>query len=366
MHQEDRFRISRRDILQTLAAAGAAAIVPAGALFSQATVNKLTARGGAIDVHHHHQPPGLQGGGGAGAAKGGGKGGAGKGGGGRGGGAWTPARSIEEMDKFGIASAILSMTQMGDILYSGTEAGRTAVRTGNDYGAKLMQDNPKRFGLFAAVPLPDLDGCLKEVEYAYDTLKCDGIGIYTNDNGNRWPGDPYYEPMYQELNRRKAIVFMHPLAPKCCTNLNYGAPFNMNEFDFDVTRCVTSLLVNGVLHRYPEIRFIVPHSGGTLPVLAARIQNRYPADAKRAEYIPNGVFAELRKLYYECAHATYPAPLAALTKFAPTSQLLFGTDFSPEPIETTVDQLPTSGLTQDVLQAIERGNAERLFPRFKV
>jgi len=356
--------LTRRDLLR--AGAGvAAATAPALGLFAQATgakVNKLTARGGAIDVHHHHQPPGLGGGGrgGGGAAKAG----AAKGGGGRG--AWTPDFSLEQMDKFGIASAILSMTQMGDILYDGTEKGRAAVRTGNEYGAKLIQQYPKRFGLFASVPLPDVEGCLKEIEYAYDTLKCDGIGIYTNDNGNRWPGDPYYEPMYQELNRRKAIVFMHPLAPKCCTNLNYGAPFNMNEFDFDVTRCVTSLLINGVLHRYPEVRFIVPHSGGTLPMLAGRIQNRFPNDAKHKEYIPNGVLPELQRLFYEVAHGTYPWQLGALTNLVKPSQLLFGTDFSPEPIETTVDNIPTSGLSAEVLQALERGNAERLLPRFKV
>jgi len=345
--------IPRREALKALGTAGAAAMLPLG-LFSQsknAKVNRLTARGGAIDVHHHHQPPGLGG-------RGGGRG--------KGGPVWTPELSLEQMDKFGIAVALLSMTQMGDILYDGTEKGRAAVRTGNEYGAKVMHDHPTRFGLFAAVPLPDIDGCLTEIEYGYDTLKCDGIGMYTNDNGSRWPGDPYFEPMYQELNRRKAIVFFHPLAPKCCTNLNDGVPFNMNEFDFDITRCVSSLLVNGVLHRYPDISFIVPHSGGTLPVLAGRIKDRYPRDAKRAEYIPNGVWPELQKLHYECAHATFPAPLAALTKFVPTSQLLFGTDFSPEPIETTVDELPASGLSQETLQAMERGNAERLFPRFKL
>jgi predicted TIM-barrel fold metal-dependent hydrolase len=350
--------LDRRELLRTLAAAGAIAIPSAVGVFAQATkVNKLTAKGGAIDVHHHHQPPGLGGGGGGGGrGKGKGKGGPG----------WTPELSLEQMDKFGIATSILSLTQMGDILYDGTEKGRAAVRAGNEYGAKLMQDNPKKFGLFASVPLPDIEGCMKEIEYAYDTLKCDGIGIYSNDNGNRWPGDPYYEPMYQELNRRKAIVFIHPLAPKCCANLNDSVPFSMNEFDFDVTRCISSLLVNGVLHRYPEVRFVVPHSGGTVPILAGRIKDRFPNDAKHAEYIPNGVWPELQKLHYECAHGTYPTQLAALTKFVPTSQLLFGTDFSPEPIETTVNELPTSGLSQEVLQAMERGNAEKLLPRFKV
>ncbi len=105
------------------------------------------------------------------------------------------------MDKFDIAVSILSMTQMGDILYDGTERGRKAVRIGNDYGAKVMADHPKRFGLFTGVPLPDIDAVMTEIAYGLDTLKADGIGIYTNDNHNRWPGDPYFDPMWQELNQ---------------------------------------------------------------------------------------------------------------------------------------------------------------------
>src|SRR5438477_2122867 len=146
--------VSRRDMLRALGA-GAAAIPAMRELRAQTEntkVNKLTAKGGAIDVHHHHQPPGLAGAGrgGGGKGKGGGdKGGAANAGAGRGGRVWTPEYSLEQMDKFGIATSILSMTQMGDILYDGTEKGRAAVRTGNEYGAKMMADHPKRFGLFA-------------------------------------------------------------------------------------------------------------------------------------------------------------------------------------------------------------------------
>ena len=270
------------------------------------------------------------------------------------------------MDKFDIAIAILSMTQMGDLLYDGTEKGNAAVRTGNEYGAKIVSQHPKRFGLFTGVPLPDIDAVMKEMEYGLDQLKADGIGIYTNDNNNRWPGDPYYDPMWQEVNRRKAIVYMHPLAPPCCRNLNDSVPTAMNEFDFDITRACTSILANGVLHKYPDVRIIIPHSGGTMPVLAGRIKDRYPSDAKHTEYIPNGVWAELKKFYFDIAHASYAMPLAALLKFASESNILFGTDFSPEPIESTVNELPASGLSPALMRAIERGNAERLFPRFKV
>jgi 6-methylsalicylate decarboxylase len=337
---------NRREVLKTLAAAGAGLALGHDKLHAQ-FVNKSTAKGGRIDVHHHHAPAALQAGG-------------------RGrNGPWTPERSLEQMEKFDIAVAMLSMTQMGDLLYDGTEKGRANVRLGNDYGAKLMAEHPKRFGLFSAVPLPDLDGSLKEIEYGLDQLKADGIGIYTNDNRGRWPGDAYFDPMWQELNRRKTIVYMHPLAPPCCTNLNDGVPTAMNEFDFDITRAATSLLAGGVLHRYAEIRFIIPHSGGTMPVLAGRIKDRYPNDPKHAEYIPNGVYAELQKFYFDIAHASFPMPLAALLKFAPTTHLLFGTDYSPEPIESTVDPLPTSGLSPALMRAIERENAEKLFPRFK-
>jgi len=342
---------SRRELWKRLAIAGAAAALPAAELYGQ-YVNKSTAKGGRIDVHHHHSPPALR---------------TGPGGRGRSGlGPWTPEQSLEQMDKFDIAVAMMSMTQMGDLLYDGTPKGAAAIRTGNDYGAKIMADHPKRFGLFTGVPLPDIDGVMKEIEYGYDTLKADGIGIYTNDNHNRWPGDPYYDPMWQELNRRKAIVYMHPLAPQCCRDLNDSVPTAMNEFDFDITRACTSILANGVLHKYPNIKIIIPHSGGTMPVLAGRIKDRYPADAKHAEYIPNGVWPELKKFYFDIAHASYAMPLAALLKFAPPDQILFGTDFSPEPIESTVDELPKSGLSPQLMKAIERGNAERLFPRFKV
>jgi len=349
--------VSRRDVLKTLGIAGAAAALPSSELFGQ-FVNKSTAKGGRIDLHHHHVPPGL-----------GGFGGAGRGGGrGPGGlrGPWTPEITLEQMDKFDIAVSILSMTQMGDVLYDNTAKGRAAVRAGNDYGAKLMSEHPKRFGLFTGVPLPDIDGVMKEIEYGFDTLKADGIGIYTNDNQTHWPGDPYFDPMWQELNRRNAIVYMHPLAPPCCTNLNDSVSFAMNEFDFDITRGCTSILANGVLHKYPNVKIIIPHSGGTMPMIAGRIKDRYPKDPKHAEYIPNGVIAELQKFYLDIAHASFPYPMAAMMKFALLDHILFGTDFPFEPMESTVNELPGLGLSAKVMRAIERENAERLLPRFKV
>jgi 6-methylsalicylate decarboxylase len=333
----------RRRFLSLLAAAGAVSLVPSTSLRARQRGVKLNVRGGAIDVHHHLQPPGGASGGRY---------------------PWSVQLSLDAMDKFGISVAMLSMTQNGDFLYNGTEAGRAAVRGGNELGAKLMQQYPAKFGLFAGIPMPDLEGSLREVEYAFDTLKADGVGIYTNDNKGRWPGDPYFEPLWQELNRRNAIVYMHPLAPTCCSNLTYGPSAAMVEYDFDVTRAVASIVVNGVMFRYPNIRWITVHSGGTVPMLAGRMKDRVPAGSDK--YLPNGLYAELRKWYFDIAHASFPWPMAALRAFMPETQILFGTDYTPEPIESTVNELPALKLSPAFERMMLRGNAERLFPRFKL
>ena len=275
----------RREFLKALSVAGAGAMLPAAELLAQQPKFKFTSKAGAIDVHHHMAPPGLPGAVGgavagprgaqpAGAAAAGARGGGGARGGdaaaqaGGGRGAWTPQRSIEQMDKFGIGVSLLSLTQVANVIYDNTEKGRTACRLVNDYGAKCMADYPKRYGFFASIPFPDVEGSLKEIAYAYDTLKADGISIYTNDNQGKWPGDAAHEPIWQELNRRNAILYMHPWVPACCANLNYGAGPFMNEIDFETSRAVISFITGGVFFKYPNLKLILAHSGGTLPVLA--------------------------------------------------------------------------------------------------
>ncbi len=158
-------------------------------------------------------------------------------------------------------------------------------------------------------------------------------------------------------------MFLHPIVGNCCRNLVAGVPEGVLEFHFDTTRTVTSLLVNGTFTRFPDVRFIVNHSGAAVPALAGRIHDRIPKD--RAAGLPKGAVYELQQLYYEVAHAIYPWPMAALAKFVPTSHILFGTDYFFEPMETTVDHIPESGLSAETWQAIYRANAEKLFPRLK-
>lgn len=337
---------TRRDLLKAFAAG--AATIPA-ALTAQNYRDKTT-EGGAIDVHQHYQAPFM----GADSSR------------------WSVNKVLELMEQNGIATVIISGGSYGDEVYTGTEAGRTLARKMNDYAAKIVSDHPKQFGFFAVVPFPDADGSLKELEYAYETLHADGVGILSSI-GDKWPGDPLFVPAWQEMNRRKAVTFIHPYTPKCCRHTIIAGEASV-ERDFDTTRAVTNLLYSGTLAQFPDIRYIINHSGADVPVMAGRIKDRVPGASTYGAKMPtdgvtpktpNGVFYELRKLYYECAHAAYPAAMAALMKFAPPSQYLFGTDFPAEHPASTINELKGLDLAPDLLHALYRGNAERLFPRLK-
>ncbi len=332
----------RRELLKALAA-----MLPVSKLLSQTP--------GRIDVHHHMLPPAY-----AAAVE---KEMRASGFNPR---PWTPSISLEAMDKHGIATAMLSPVQRAvmDSMSDRSERARSLARLNNEYGAQVVRDNPSRFGLFAALPLPDQDGSLKEIEYAFDTLKADGIALWTSYL-DKWPGDPAFAPVFEELNRRKAAVFFHPATASCCRNLIPGLQISgMIEYDLDTARAAESILVNGTSARFPNVRFIFSHSGGALTVLAARIVDDYPKN--RADKVPNGVEYELKKFYYEVAHASKAPALDALKDTVPVSQILFGSDAMIRPYELTTEGLDAyGGFSTNDMRAINRGNAERLFPRLK-
>jgi 6-methylsalicylate decarboxylase len=343
---------SRRDVLRWLGIAGAGACMPAGKLLASAMSTSASPMG-RIDVHTHTVPPfytkimekeimatghPLP--------------------------AWSPATAIEMMDKSGVATSMLSpMTRVVQDSFSDkSEHARKLARQSNDYTQQLVTDYPGRFGNFAAIPLPDTEGSLKEIEYALDTLKADGIGLWTSYL-DKWPGDRIFAPVYEELNRRKAIIFLHSAPPSCCRALQPGVADSVVEYDFDIARAVVSYLKSDSFRRYSNIRFIFPHSGGTLPVLANRVSETLPE--KRTAKDSAEIMDELKGVYFDVAHASYPAPLAAITKIVPISQILFGSDYpiyNPPITEGPLDQF---GFSASDLQAINRGNAERLFPRLK-
>jgi predicted TIM-barrel fold metal-dependent hydrolase len=275
---------------------------------------------------------------------------------------WTPEQSLEQMDKGGIATALLSISTPG-IWFGDVAEGRSLARLSNDYAAGVVHDHPGRFGFFAALPLPDRDGSLKEIAYAFDTLKADGIGLFSS-YANQWPGDRAFDPIYDELNRRQAAIYIHPNAPACCTNLATGVPVSTVELFTDTMRAITSFLANGTFARYPNIKFIFSHAGGTISLLADRLQTFRASTPNLAEGTPDGVMAALQKLHYDIASVVNPRTMSALLAMAPISQVLFGTDYPFVPVPATTNALDKYGFAPADRAAINRDNALRLFPRF--
>ncbi len=350
---------SRRRFLGTMAAAGAAALVPGAGLLAQGMGKGAPPAPYLIDVHHHFYPPAFKEAVNAFMKA-------------HGGGRqpplvekWTPAASLAEMDKTGIATAVLSCWSIPGVWLGADAAGmRRYARLHNDFAAKMRADHPGRFGLFAALPLPDVDGSLKEIEYAFDTLKADGVGLMTN-YGDKWPGDPAFKPVFEELNRRGVMAYFHPLAPNCCVAAQPGLNNAVLETPYDTPRAILSLMLAGYFKDMTNMKFMFAHGGGPLPVLAGRIAGLTRFVPKIKQVAPHGVDAEFAKLYYDTANAAYKPTMAALLDEVPASQVLFGTDYPYVGGPHNAQGLKAIRMDAADRHAIESGNALRILPHLE-
>jgi predicted TIM-barrel fold metal-dependent hydrolase len=270
------------------------------------------------------------------------------------------------MNEGGVATAILSMASGGlNLPRLSIDENRRLTRMVNDYAAKARSDHPGRFGFFAHVPLPDVDGALSEIAYALDQLKADGVGLSTS-YGNMFLGDPDFKPVMDELQRRRAIVYVHPARQNCCKTLTPQVPGSLTEYPQDTDRTVMSLLFSGTFTRSRDVRWIFSHSGAAVPLLAGRVNSLAKIQLKNAaQVLPDGIDFELKRLYYETANAAYSPTIAALLKFAPISQVLFGTDYPYVSVVENVADLAKSGLSPADLKVVESENAIRLMPWLK-
>ncbi|WCE06237.1 amidohydrolase family protein [Pseudoxanthomonas sp. JBR18] len=356
----------RRKVFAGLAGVALAGVIPAGVAQSGSTKSGTTGASGEppasigrIDVHAHYLPaeyrrqaaaaghskpdgmPGLP--------------------------DWNVGRALAAMDKFGIASALLSISSPG-VHFGDDAAARKLARLVNEEGAQAVHDHPKRFGLFASLPLPDIDGSLAELDYAMDVLHADGIVMESNHKGI-YPGDPRLDPVFDALNRRKAVLFLHPTSPDCacCTNGGLDYPRPMMEFMFETSRAVTNLILKGTLERYPDIRLIVPHAGAMMPVLIDRIVGLSPALGLPKPLDPEHVMSLMRRMHYDLAGYPVPRLLGALLQIADPDRLHYGSDwpFTPDPVvqrcSRQLDETPL--LAGELRSKVLRDNAAALFPR---
>lgn len=280
--------------------------------------------------------------------------------------AWSAEAALGMMDRQGIASAVISLSSPSTHFLPDDKKG-ALCRDVNEEGANLVRAHPTRFGFFASLPLPNVEAALAEIAFAFDRLGVEGIILETNINGE-YLGSPRFAPIFAELNRRKATLFLHPTSPACFEQLALGRPAPLLEFPLDTTRTIVDLLYSRTLQLNPDIKVIVPHGGAALPALIARIATfanlpfLNPRPASEQE-----VFETIEKLYFDLAMSTHPIPFTALRAIAPISQILFGSDwpFTPEfAVERNLSLLKElRGLSDSDIHAIARGNAERLFPR---
>lgn len=275
---------------------------------------------------------------------------------------YSPVRNLDAMDKAGISLAMLSPTAPGAYFGDVAEA-RSVAREMNEYAtARMVQTYKGRFGLFAVLPMPDIEGSLREIEYAFDTLKVSGVALLTS-YGDKYLGDPAFAPVFAELNRRKAVVYIHPLEADCCRNPIQGVTPQTLEYPTDTVRAIMRLVVGGEAARCPDVKFIFSHAGGTLLGMAQRfLGNEMSPAALGKPPEPNSRMHQIRRFYYDTAGATNPVQMQGMKMLVGASQIVYGSDFPFFSAEATSTGLDASGFTAAELGAINRGNALKFIP----
>lgn len=345
--------LSRRDAIIRLVTLAAGT-----SLFSHRSFAQEPPEGNRIDLHHHFFPPvakerygpfpPLQN--------------------------YSPEKSIEAMDRAGIRTAFLSLpARLGDDAAAIREEAAGFAREANEYAARAVSDYPGRFGFFAFLPLPDIDASLREIEYAFDTLEADGVGLLTS-YGNRWLGDTTFQPVFDELNRRQGVVYSHPIDGPCCHDLLPNTIPHTVEWNTDTGRAIWSVINDGtdrppvttpgtsMATRYSSIKFVWSHGGGTLLGLVGRFLGHGSTrnvDLSRPP-TPNSKLYHLRRFYYDTALSANQVQMQALKALVGPSQIVFGSDFPFMPTLDTVEGLRRCGFTPEELRGIEYENALRI------
>ena len=279
---------------------------------------------------------------------------------------WSAAATVELMDRTGIDGAVMSIASPG-IYFGDIAFTKKLSRECNEDFARLVSGHPGRFAAVGLVPLPDVAAAARELEYALDTLKLDGVLLLTHI-ADRYLGHPDFDEFFAELDRRGALIMLHPVRPPIAGLPAASYPDGYTELAFDTTRATANMLWNGTLHKYPRIRYLMPHGGGVTPFLLFRLLG-FDDNPKVRERLPEGVAAHLRRFYYDVAQAAGPASLRALMEVADPTRIMYGSDypfaFNPEKaLIDTIDAVENFGGFDDAQRRlVARDNALALFPR---
>lgn len=282
--------------------------------------------------------------------------------------AWNTQMALQQMDRADITTAMTSITAPG-VHFGNDKEARLLARHCNEDSATRMQENPTRFGFFAILPMPDIDGSIEEINYAFDILGADGVVLMSSHLDGSYLGDPRFDAVMAELNRRHAVVFIHPQVPTTGVAPLVNIPVFAMDFTFDTTRAAFNLVFQGTVERFQNIRFVLAHAGGTVPFLAWRFNLLWVGKSELTERAPKGAIHYLRSFYYDTALSASTHNLASLLQLVNTDHVLFGSDYpyAPEPITTISRALldDSSLLSESQLSQIYSETAESLFPRLR-
>ena len=280
---------------------------------------------------------------------------------------WSAEISLDLMDANGIMTAVTSLSSPG-VFFGDVQHSIRLARMCNEISAKLISDYPERFGAFATLTLPDVKVSLNELAYAFDTLKLDGVVLMSNYSG-QYIGDKEFKELYAELNKRRAVVYVHPTDPVGGNPLGQEMPTFLMEVTFETARVIFNLLYKGVLEQYPDIKWIFSHTGGVMPYIAWRISLGQFIIPDASKTIPKGVLCYLKNIFYDTGLSANPHALSSLQELVEPSQILFGTDYPFAPdlvtVETVKGLRTYRGFSPEEIDAIEFRNALNLFPRLK-
>ncbi len=279
---------------------------------------------------------------------------------------WSPERALELMDAHSIEVALTSLAQPG-VQFGSPEHGRALARRCNDFAAGLAARWPRRFGGFAVVPMWDMRHAIDEIGYALDQLKLQGVCLFAS-YGEKYLGDPHFDPVLEALNGRDAVVFVHPALHPSSRALDLPWPGFMMEYLFDTTRATVNLVFSGAMERFPRIRFVLAHAGGLVPYFAWRLSVSPMIDARLPQIPPDQIFARLRQFWYDIALSPKPQTIACLADIAAPDRIVFGSDWPFANAKVVAEALRTyetsAPMTDHERLAIDRANALSLFPQF--
>ena len=336
--------LSRRHLLTGIAALGVSGLLPGADIFAAALNRPKT----LLDFHLHFGggPPAQ--GQGRGTTPGGRR-------------ANSSQQVLEMMDEGGVAIGLLS--QPGGAALGDAATAAKACRVINESMAKTVSEHPDRFGMFANLPLPDIDASLREIEYAMGALKANGVHLLTSYQSTLFLGDPKFDPVFEELNRRKIVVKTHPSGNACCQNLlaNTGIDGGLVELGTDTMRAMGRMVFSGAAEKFKDVPIIWSHAGGSMVAFVQRFYGEIENNPKLAEGVPKGPEYYLRRFFYDVAQAYHPVTLRALKTLVPMSQILFGTDFAYRTALQTIEAIEKGGVfNAQELRALGGGNGRKL------